>query len=551
MSVLTFHPPFTIAGQAGKLFGPVRRQLSASGAEAATLTLMSMDADQLALTTRGVEFSWMEEVSLWDSTGRRIFWGNVTTCDPEWLGGGRQTIFRTTVSGPWWWLEHAQLSALATDTADTTQDRPEFIFIQQDLAVSIRALIDRMRELGVPLRCGTIDPTYAVPQMVFQSVDPSSALRTMLGWLPDAATRVRYDSGGLPEIDILRRPASGGGIIYDLADPNRPLADEQIRLRQRRELRPLSVAVQSARCNPSSGEIEFDEQTAGEPETAGVIGRQLLAISGPGRAGWSDVDVRRYLLKTSASIAVAVEARNTQLAALAAEMGGSHPYVAQTATISWWVGGTYYWLNPFSTIVFEGQPAAGIPSGFPANMVLGEPVPDWWSATKMDTRKARATSRYVAVMPPGSPWNAAVAGLSFLSFNDGTNNVYFADIESDLDVVSQAATGVGTLIIHPDDQAFVQPLPSLAANLYAAQNYIPFDGTLPLIPWADLPLPASAISLRGARPEWRDMRAMVSESSIDLVTGIGSVSVGSARRETSRALSDRFQRPTSQKTLRL
>jgi hypothetical protein len=551
--IFQHRPPYSISGQAGKALGPQRRTFEAAGIEAATLVFRSMDADELTWFQRGgIAPDWMEEISLWDAYGRRIFIGAANPV-PEWKPNGTVT-HNVTAAGPWWWLEQAQLSALATDATGAETERPEFVTSTQDLAVSIRALLDRMNALGVPLRAGEIAETFTVPQMVFQGADASAALRTMLAWLYDAMTRVDYGSG-VPALSVYRR-SSAPVITWHLGADGCPVERKPLRLTPRRELRPALVRVQSATVD-AEGNLIYGDQVAGEPETAGVLGKQLIAISGPGATGFSEADVRRHLVKTATTAAsqAVFYRHNAQLASLKDEIGGEI-YVPMTTYATFWVPNGAGWIsttiNNRSAWVVDGTVSTSIPSGVPGYLVIGDDLPDWWSGTRIATKKVKITQRFTAALVTGDPVQAAVAALAFSSVVSGSYTYYFADFEIEATAVALDANATaGVVVVHPDDAALVQPTGGLADALFRAQDWTPFEGEIPLIPGSDTPMPGNVVCLRGGLPEWETMRSLVSAARIDLRTGAASISLGSPPRERKGGPADTFAKPTGSRVLRI
>lgn len=553
MTVFQYRPPYSVSGESGKTFGPGRRSLEAAGIEAAALVFRSMDTDELTWFQRGgAAPDYMEKISLWDADGRRVFLGHADPV-PEWRPDGT-ICHNVTVSGAWWWLEQAQLSALVSDSTGAETDRPEFVAPKQDLALSIRALLDRMSVLGVPIRVGEIAETFEVPQMVFQGADASSALRTMLGWLYDVMTRVDYDSGD-PALNVMRR-ASAPVVTWHLGAENCPVRKQPLRIIPRRELRPRTVRIQSATVT-ADGEIVYAEETAGDASEAGVLGRQLIAISGPGSTGFSEADIRRHLVKTATTAAsqAVFYRHNAQLASLKDEIGGEI-YAPMTTYATFWVPNGAGWIsttiNNRSAWVVDGAVSTSVPSGVPGYLVIGEDLPDWWSATGIATKKVKITQRFTAALLTGDPVQAAVAALAFSSVVSGSYTYYFADFEVEVTAVALDANAVaGVVVVHPDDSALVQPTGGLADALFRAQDWIPYEGDVPLIPGADVPMPGNVVCIRGGLAEWETMRALISAARVDLRTGSGTVSLGSPPRERKDSPADTFAKPTGSRVLRI
>jgi hypothetical protein len=86
----------------------------------------------------------------------------------------------------------------------------------------------------------------------------------------------------------------------------------------------------------------------------------------------------------------------------------------------------------------------------------------------------------------------------------------------------------------------------LAANYFARQDWTPYKGRLAFTPAvADKPAPGSFISIRGEGipSDWSSMAAPVAELSLDLRTGVASVSIGPSPRMDFSSLVDRLRIP--------
>ena len=551
MSTFTHAPPYSIAGQDGKPLDAAARTLEALRITAAGVQFRSQEADTFSWTQRGgVEPEWMQEISLHDSTGKRVFHGNITEVEPSLDG----TSYNVTVSGPWWWLEQVSLTDLYADSTGTDTEAPCFIVPQQDLAISIRALLGRLQEIGVPLRCGNIDPTFTVPRMVFTNDTGADALRTMLSWVPDAMTRIRYDDG-IPALDVVRR-STADVVQIDLAVAGHKTG-APIRLKPRHELRPEAVEVQSMTLN-SVGDIVYHTHKAGTAAPS-PIRRQILPISGIGKTGKPDASVRRYLLKTvpftsSTDLYAALLRHNSGVAALKTEVGGSPYSTLVTSNFTVWVainnGWQQYVVYPRSSYTSADGETAVTPAKY---IVMGEELPDWWSATGIAAQKVKARHRWTVFCGNGFSKLASLAALSNYQISDASNTYFFGDLEMDVWTVDyNAGNTTGVVIVHPDDASLVQPNDSLADNLWAAQNWTPYEGSIPQKTGStQIAMPGTVINITGTRPEWELMKSLVAGNSIDLRTGSGEITIGAPPRQRASALIDRFRTATSGAVMKL
>lgn len=544
MSLYTHRPPYSVSGQDGKSIGAHRRTLAEIGALNATLEFSSQDADELRFSIRGnLVPEYGQEFSLFDATGERVFTGNVTRVDPQWTAAGAQ--YDITVSGPWWWLEQAQLTGLVTGADSEKAEVASFLLPTQDIALSITSIITRMQALGVPLEIGSIDPTFTVPQMILQGTSAAVALRDVLGFIPDATTTVSYNTNGLPRLNVHRRP-SMDTTVFSLGSDGCTAAATI--LQPRRELRPTSVEVQSITLD-SAGEVVYSRQIAGDTSgISGVLGKQLVSISGPGRRDFRERPIRKINVQTmhKTFIQSIFYAKHAGLAELQRVYSAQYwELMTTTATITVPTGSGYRITTypPKNSWNIDGVANASSFNVLPY-VVVSDKLPDWWQETPVPQRQTvKIAARFIVGFVSGDPATADHATLSTFSHSVSGGDYYFADLEVEAEAIS-TDYATSTLIIHPLDAAIVQPVADLANNLYDAQNWLSHDGSLSLIPGGSIPTPARAVSVANAFPEWEHARALLSSTSVDLRTGSANLRLGSPARQTGSSLLNRFQRST-------
>lgn len=544
MSYFTHRPPYSISGQAGKPIGAHRRPLEVIGAESASLEFASQDADELRFFMRGeLVPEYGQEISVFDATGERVFTGNITRVDPQWTGAGAQ--YEITASGPWWWLEQAQLTGLVTGADGVDAEAASFILPTQDIAESIRSIVTRMKVLGVPLDIGTIDPTFTIPQMILQGTSAAVALRDVLGFLPDATTTISYGVDGLPRLNVHRRPT--------MANTTYTLGSEGCKafapvLQPRRELRPTSVEVQAISLD-ANGEIIYTRQIAGDTTgISGVLGKQLVALSGPGRRDFRERQIRKINVRTlpKASIQDIFYAKHAGLAELKRAYAAEYwALMVGSATITIPTGSGYLVTTypPKTSYNIDGT-ATLLNTDILANIVVTDKLPDWWQEMPIPSRQTvKFQARFVVGFASGDPATANHAALSNFSHSVSGGDWFFADLEVEVDAIPTEYLA-STLVIHPLDEALVQPVADLALNLYAAQNWLAHDGSIPLAPGDPIPLPSRAVSVANAFPEWSHARALIASTSLNLQTGSANLRLGAPARQQASSLLDRFQRST-------
>lgn len=532
-----FNPPYSISGEVGKRLDSGRRTLEAAGVVTASLSLRSRAADELTWSQEGgVEPEYLQAVSVWDATGKRVFTGHVEEVTPEW--DGTSVIgYDVRVVGPWWWLEQAQLTQLVSGGDGKSAERAVFVFPQQDLAISIRALLDRMQALGVPMQSGEIDPTFEFFQMVSQGKSAADALLDMLGAMPDAATRVRYDADGLPALDVVRRPTA-------------PVVNVQLgrddvgvpRLRPRRSLRPAYVEVATMRVD-ATGQIVYGSQVAGDPTgTTGPLGKQLVALSGTGRRDYEPKAPRVAAVTTQTILPT--RAQVVTLDKVIADAIAANGDLMDLA-------------GPLATTRFPTLPrfATSAPTAF---MRTSAELLDW-QRTEFGLVETQARfSGWVFFSYIGaSGFGASVSYLQSIGravggFQAGASPEYCFGLFVDFTVPVLNVDANPTIVqVHPEDQALLQSPAGLADSLFAAQDWVPYEGSMPVYPGGPMPLPGARLNLRDGIPEWATMGAMVTGLTADLVYGGGQITTGAPSGAGGSSLLDMFARPTSGTVIRV
>jgi hypothetical protein len=527
-----FRPPYSISGEAGKSLGSAVRTLEVAGVTSAYLNLVSMATDTLQLTQQGYAApDYLEQVSLWDADGVRVFTGTCTAVEES-----LDAITKSTISGPWWWLEQAQITSMLVDGVGQSRERPVFTFPAQNLATSLAALITRFVAMGIPLQLGTISTTFSVPQMQFQNGTGDSILTTMLQWIPDAATRFRYASG-LPFLDIIRR-GSAAVVSYNLASGQNLTGSPT--LRELRSLVPTQVTVQTMSVN-ASGNIVYGQEIAGTASPSTPLGRQLLALSGPGKSDFSPYTPRVSTLRTEAPT-TPNHARTLSWI--------FDPVIVQAESLH----GAITWSGPLiDTGAYPGLYRSFF--GFGAPRVVEGTVTEWmreeFGIIEGETRVAGwlfGEYNQITGFSAATKYLISV-GRAFAGYSAGRyNQAIYLDFM--IPTINYSYPTL-TTFIHPADVALVTPVPSLALNLFNAQNYIPVSGTLPLYPGAALSLPGNRINITGALPKWETMGAMSSRLNIDLETGAGELEMGRSERASSSNLLNQFSRPLSGKIVKV
>jgi hypothetical protein len=376
---------------------------------------------------------------------------------------------------------------------------------------------------------GSIDQTFQVPQMQFQNGTGDSVLTTMLQFVPDAATRFRYDTT-VPTLDVIRR-SSAPVVTYDLtADDNRAGIP---RVQEQRQLVPANVTVQTMRVD-SQGLLIYGSESAGDTTAVSPLGRQILALSGPGRSDFRAYTPRIGTLRTVENLYFSQVWGLAQLfdpVIVSAE--------ADLGAVPWSLFG--------DGGAFPSSPR-GI-TGLDRYQIVEGQVLDFMVTEFAIIEKETRVSGIVFGQYNSSGYGAVGSYLISTGRASATviSGVYHFAVFVDF-IIPTVGTHYPTLtvFVHPEDQALVTPVPGLASNLFAAQNYVPVQGSMPLYPGAPLPMPGHRINIRGGLPKWSTMGAMTSGLDVDLITGGASLNMGRAASNPSNLI-NQFSSPLSGK----
>jgi hypothetical protein len=554
MSIFKFRPPYSVSGEEGHALSAKRVPLEMIDAQSATLRFASQEADVMSWTKLGgIPIDPGQQITLWDADGKRVFTGKVKVLNDDWTPA--RTIETIEVHGPWDYYESVKLSG---ELADADVERPSFSFPSQDIAKTLKTIIDRMEAIGVPITLGELPQTFPFIAMVINNSTAAQVLASILEVIPDAGTRVRYDTPGLPEIDITRR-ASAEITVLQLGSGNDDT--QRISLRPRIDLRPDAVAVQSVSVD-SEGNFVYNEETA-ENGIAGIIGKQLLAVSGPGQENWRKPEISKVQLQTMPISSTSLDLFYRFHPGLAAlqkvlqDAGVGTPrqwtILNGTATITVPTGSGYNVTTyaPRQAWQINGVASATGAGAFSNALIAGD-LPEWWSETGIATQQIKITRRFTASAGNSDPWQGEIAALADYSNAVSGGAFYYADLEIELTAINATYTAL-TTILRPSDLIYLTPPPGLAANLLEAQNFIPYEGSANLGPDAPaIPLPAGVLCVRnGPKEDWSTAKAMIAATEIDLRTGASIIKIGTPARSSIQSLADRFRRSVTGKIVDL
>lgn len=550
--------PIRISGEAGKRLGPQRISLELVGGADATMILRSLDVDVAQWNQRDSPTVPEDDelVSLWDADDRRIFMGRAQS---RFVWGRGGAYYQVSIMGPYEFMKKAELLAENIDPAGTTAVRALKTFPRGDLRASVLELLQMAVDQGAEFRIGNVSPSFAVPQMTFKANSFHDALTDMNRWPSDVMSRIRYDVDSLPLLDVIRRSDAQTQVIQLQSGTN--LCTE-ILMEAQPDLIPSSVSVQYVKRDPVTFKPTFITDTAGVPAGPSYK-RQNVTISGPENDSflpgdtYDSVSIRTEgiiswpYVKTADQVVKDVIANfgdftmtpgdgitislgdSASSPAIIRNYAPSIPrFYSQDGTL---LGGYYAvvegtppdWLSQYGTVV-QGYVRGQYEFFYSGSGSLEDASEQVYELNK--TTPLYVHTGYVVGGGGGSP----------------LQNYYFYTVNLPVTLISTPFP-VLTQIWKRQDYEFLEPPEGLAANLWRAQHWLPYEGRALFAPKAqNVAGPGEVVSVTGdVPPLWPTANALVKQVEWDLRLGSARVDIGFPLRTDATALLDKFRRSAS------
>ena len=489
-------------------------------------------------------------VELWKD-GVRKFRGHVTG-----IRAGMDQI-TITAEGPWWWLERTNLTSDQTSAGGTTAERPVYVFPTGDLKTHLEALIDRAIANGVPMARGTVAAAYAIPQATLAAQPCSEALATLLAWMPDSVAWFDY-SGATPTLNIGRR-GDFTATTYTLGTD----AVEQGELTPRLDLEVTRNELHYVTRNATTGMPEWATQASGT-YTPGK--RQIVAVSGPEIVDFlprDDFDSSYITAPGHSSDPKWIVWLGDQ--GLGPAIGSGH--LSSTAYGALQSGIGNYQAGQWPTQVPSFSPIAVAPtrciysdgSAASGYISIQRGIPDW-AVTAAEGRRGRVVGTWVAAWldmygaMPG--WfqqliSGSTTGRCYPHYTSKYTSTTVYSVEPatylaraiNMECIFFPGPIDGT-VYKPWEYSYLTPPAGLAANLVAAQNWVPWEGPLTLVAddcSGDNLLPAK-YNLANSLPPCAAMGALARGVSHDLMRGRTTIELGAPARLDFGTLVSRIRR---------
>jgi len=567
--------PWTIKGESGKTFNATVRSLETAQIDSAQISFRSLEADTFTFaispeTLTSATIPDLEQKITLYRDGVQFFTGTVTNVRPIISQSSQQA--QVTVSGPWWWMERINMTTVRTDGAGSTGERMTFVFGNAttggDLETHIRSLIARAIALGVPMQLGGVADFFNVPQISLNQSTVGQALSELVRLVPD--TQVNFDySTTPPTIDIRRRGTSTARTIDVATAPV-----DSIDIEPMIELQVSQVRLPYV-TRDVQGRTVYQEQASGTAATGKV---EILTVSGPELDTFLPNELfDSYSIKTALATVTNgkrwIQDQQTNLVELAKKNGytdGRFPWVLSNG------GGVTLFKTASTTSVkpsFSSFKAYGFPllslfstSGVQyslatSNIIITSDPPDWIESELGIGFKSATLEGYFidshnyrpagTTIPLPSYWEEVGFEFQYSGYlteiNDPPKVIYgLKKFSIPCYIVTTAYTST-TTIYRPADYSFIQPPANLAANLKAAQDWLPYTGSITLVEEdvGGTRYMGTKISLTNTLPAYASMNALVAGVNLDIATGTTTIELGQPPRLDYRTFVDRI-RKTSQ-----
>ena len=558
---------WTIAGQTGKAFNATARSFSTAAIDSARVDFKSLEPDTLTFTitpqslTSATIPELRQEMILYRD-GVQFFVGHVTDVRTMINSGMQQS--QITVSGPWWWLEKIPFTSTMTDGTSATAERISYVFgtasAGQNLKTSIEAAINRAAALGAPVATITqgssVDAMFTVPRITLNQSTCGQVISELVRICPD--TMVWFDYSTKPvRINVERRGVASQATLDADTSPItsidiNPVIDLEV-----------SNVVLPYVDRDTQGRTRFQAQTAG---TNVATKRQIITVSGPELDTFLPNDLfDSYAIQTlsvgtsanfvhdkdSVLVAAAVKAGLGRIP-LSIEDGGTYTLKSSTSLAAT----TYRRTVPGATLKLQDNTSVNTGSNY--IIISGSSVPDWVSSELGLTIRGATYSgllRWFSIVSYsnsgyyydcGFDSGLSLSGYGLYSGQTIMNYYGWKPFSIPVTIISTSYP-TSTTLYRPADYSFIAPPADLAANLLAAQNWIPYEGSI-ILDQEDITTAryrGKKVNISNSLPAFSTMGALVSGESVEIETGRRTINLGAPARNDYRTLVDKI-RKTSQ-----
>ncbi|WP_411846452.1 hypothetical protein AAFN60_02090 [Roseibacillus persicicus] len=593
---------WTIKGEASKTLDDTARTIEQLALTGPTLEFESLEPDTFTATQQTDVFATVPEAGqtieiFHNST--RVFKGHIR---PSALTYQRGSSRPWKAVGPLWHLDQIQLTTDITDATGEENERAQIVFPTDDLKDSITTLINRFISVyGSPavLALGTISDCFDFPQITLSNQSFLSALAELTRPFPDCVVWLDY-SQTIPTLNVTRRDDC---TVLNLAqDGTGPLLDYS--LTPREELQVEEVLVNYLE-RDADGLGEGKSLTSG---TASEARKRLVAtISGPELDTFLPNELFDKVPFTLPATLVDWFGLADSATRYFEETYGFNPlfgsdtsfsfagFTTKTSCSTGWdvtsSGSTFYGprllydgttysvddptISTYTLIAFgefgtdtppdwaieqyglvQGEMTGGI---YTARFQTFSGVSSTISSGVVRCHNQQALDDLLAIAgdvqaidnsPPGLDddiwYNGRALSGSVIYPNDQGNLPYQHNPQIKVWLIPTAnIPSEGSDLTREADWDYLTPPTDLAANLKAAQDWLPYDGSIHLGYAAD-PLPsdllAHAVNITSGPTELSAAKMLCQGLRLTLGTGKAELRIGAPQRNDFETLARRFRR---------
>lgn len=548
---------WTITGESGRALGATGVDLELTTYSDVSLTRTNQGVDTLSFFVASEnptadppylpEFN--QQISL-RKNGVRQFLGYVGK--PKFiLQGG---IFGWSIEAQHGWNE---LDRVALTTGDS-----EYVRAQGSLSATVTDIINKAIAGGARIALGSVATMFDIPAISFRGTQCGNALAELLQIVPDAVAYFTYAGTAWPQLVIARRGSmTAQTFTFGTSEIVEPFSCSPIP-----GVTPSRITVAYA-TRDNNGIVTETIQSAGSgSDVQSVILTGSNFADFQAKAAASQVTLRTVPVASirTWSNFYALDSKISGIAGIPNADGIDYiPVPTSTASGS----------NPTSKTIRAIANNAIPSSSTQSNVIVQGAWATWMEKLGMVLGSAtiQATFYWLARLtingtfdPPEWAQQLVSAGAEEIyqvqvnSSNQTTNHtIYWNNVSAfnnsdypaaDRGVVIKYTATItvpaisrsiptATALRDPGDYGTLAPPSTLAANLLAAQNFLPYEGQLSLSPWeSPTDLMSRRINFAGLTSRLAGIGALVQSETLDVLTGAKSAQLGLAARQGQTAL---------------
>lgn len=543
---------WTIIGQSGKALGSASVDLEVTNYSDVKLTTTNQGTDTLSFFVRSESRTadpsylpeFQQQISLFKS-GTRQFTGYVNK--PKFIMQGGIFGWQIEAQNGWPELDRVTLSA-----ADK-----EYVRAQGSLTATVQDIINKAIAAGARISLGSVAAMFDIPAISFRGTSCGAALVELLKIAADAVAYFDYSGAGNPALVVVRRGAmTAKTFTFGTDDITEPFSCSPVP-----GSTPTKVTVAYATRDLNGIVTEYVQAAGTGADVQSVIlaGSNFADFQSKATAG--QIALQTSTAATWANI-YALDPKLKDIAGILAPNGtGSVGYWGGTSGDKTWrtlVGdntGFYGMTAPNTAPLVKGEwreymaAVLGMSKGeakvrvdffwvrrekttnFSGSSVENHDRPDWFLSLM-------SAGAYIASTPVGvyAISEETQAGDPPNHRSRDTSEILRYRAEFSVTAISRSLAAL-TTFRDPGDYGTIAPPVDLAANLLAAQSFVPYEGEFGLAPAHTAErLLSRKVSFGGLTARLAAIGALIQSETFDVETGAKTVQMGLAARSGGSAL---------------